>query len=57
MAEGKGRLIHSDGDVYIGDWKEDKASGKGYYIHYVSIIQNNKVLIPTTKKGWCKLRR
>lgn len=24
MAEGKGRLIHSDGDVFIGRWREDK---------------------------------
>ena len=29
MAEGKGRLIHSDGDVFIGNWKRDKAHGKG----------------------------
>ena len=25
LANGKGRLIHADGDVYEGDWKEDKA--------------------------------
>jgi hypothetical protein len=25
LAHGKGRLIHSDGDVYEGDWKSDKA--------------------------------
>lgn len=24
---GKGRLIHSDGDVYEGDWSNDKAHG------------------------------
>jgi len=28
MAEGKGRLIHSDGDVFIGRWQKDK----GYII-------------------------
>jgi hypothetical protein len=28
-----GRLIHSDGDVYIGSWKDDKAHGKGIYYH------------------------
>ena len=33
MAEGKGRLIHSDGDVYEGDWVHDKAHGKGIYYH------------------------
>jgi len=25
MANGKGRLIHADGDVYEGDWVADKA--------------------------------
>jgi len=25
MANGKGRLIHADGDVYEGDWYNDKA--------------------------------
>jgi hypothetical protein len=24
MAHGKGRLIHSDGDVYEGEWLNDK---------------------------------
>ena len=33
MANGKGRLIHSDGDVYEGDWQNDKAHGRGTYIH------------------------
>lgn len=33
MANGKGRLIHSDGDVYIGDWLNDKAHGYGDYTH------------------------
>jgi hypothetical protein len=26
MAHGKGRLIHSDGDVYEGEWLNDKVS-------------------------------
>ena len=30
---GRGRLIHADGDVYEGDWLNDKAHGKGVYIH------------------------
>jgi hypothetical protein len=25
-------LIHTDGDVYIGEWAHDKANGKGTYI-------------------------
>ena len=33
MANGKGRLIHADGDVYIGEWLNDKAHGKGTYYH------------------------
>ena len=32
-ANGKGRLIHSDGDVYEGDWVNDKAEGFGVYTH------------------------
>lgn len=33
MANGRGRLIHADGDVYEGEWKDDKAHGKGFYNH------------------------
>lgn len=33
MANGKGRLIHSDGDIYIGNWKEDMAHFYGVYIN------------------------
>jgi len=25
MANGKGRLVHADGDVYEGEWYNDKA--------------------------------
>ena len=31
MANGKGRLIHVDGNYYEGDWLDDKASGSGSY--------------------------
>ena len=31
MANGKGRLIHADGDVYEGDWVNDKAHGKIFF--------------------------
>jgi len=27
MANGKRRLIHSDGDVYEGEWIDNKANG------------------------------
>ena len=33
MAHGRGRLIHADGDVYEGYWKNDKANGQGKYTH------------------------
>ncbi len=33
MANYRGRLIHADGDVYEGTWLNDKAHGKGVYIH------------------------
>ena len=33
MKNGKGRLIHADGDVYEGEWKDDKAHGIGCYNH------------------------
>lgn len=29
----KGRLIHADGDVYEGEWLDDKAHGCGIYTH------------------------
>ena len=32
-ANGYGRLIHSDGDVYDGQWKDDKSHGFGVYTH------------------------
>jgi len=28
-ANGRGRLIHADGDIYDGYWKNDKAHGFG----------------------------
>lgn len=46
LAHGMGRLIHSDGDVYIGNWENGHAMGYGEYIHtdgtkYVSIHSIN----------------
>ena len=29
----KGRFIHADGDVYEGDWFDDKAYGRVTYEH------------------------
>jgi hypothetical protein len=34
MANFKGRLIHSDGDIYEGEWSNDKAHGVGMYKHF-----------------------
>ena len=33
MANGRGRLIHAEGDVYENEWLDDKASGFGKYKH------------------------
>lgn len=32
-AHGKGKFIHLDGDVYEGDWRNDRANGHGVYQH------------------------
>ena len=32
-ANGRGRLIHADGDVYECQWFNDKAHGIGVYCH------------------------
>ena len=47
MAHGPGRLIHDNGDVYEGDWKNDKACGFGKFIFsdgakYVGEWDNDK---------------
>ena len=34
MANGQGRLIHADGDIYDGSWKNDKATSYGTYTHF-----------------------
>jgi len=33
MANSLGRLIHADGDMYEGEWQDDKAHGNGTYVH------------------------
>ena len=33
MAHGNGRLIYINGDIYEGNWVEDKAYGQGNYYH------------------------
>lgn len=33
MTNGYGRFILADGDVFVGDWVNDKAHGHGEY-HY-----------------------
>lgn len=37
MFDGRGRLVHSDGNIYEGEFKNDKASGK---VFYSSILGN-----------------
>jgi len=32
-AHGQGKFIHVDGDLYEGQWKNDKANGYGVYRH------------------------
>ena len=32
---GKGRMAYGNGDIYEGDWDEDKRSGKGS-LHYAN---------------------
>ena len=32
MADGKGKFTHADGDIYDGDWKNNKANGNGVFI-------------------------
>jgi len=29
----EGKFWHADGDVYEGEWKDDKANGYGIYVH------------------------
>lgn len=31
MASGYGKLVHEDGDIYEGNWENDKANGYGEY--------------------------
>lgn len=33
MANGRGRLIHANGEVYEGEWLNDKANGYGIHTH------------------------
>ena len=32
-AHGKGKFYHVDGDIFDGEWENDKANGYGVYIH------------------------
>ncbi len=33
MSNGKGKLIYASGDIFEGEWLNDKADGKGIYYH------------------------
>ena len=30
---GHGRIIHGDGEMYIGEWKYNQAHGNGFYLY------------------------
>ena len=34
MFSGYGRIIHSNGDIYEGEWENNKAEGKGFVKNY-----------------------
>jgi hypothetical protein len=34
MAHGRGRLIHSDADVYEGEWENDKGNLKKFHFFF-----------------------
>ena len=44
---GKGRLVHSSGDYYEGEWYEDKCEGFGKYVS--NVLEGN--LTATTRLG------
>ena len=31
-------MIHADGDIFQGQWVDDKAHGSGKYIHYEGAV-------------------
>ena len=33
MTNGRGRMIHADGSIFEGSWKDDKAHGTGLFTH------------------------
>jgi len=33
MAEGKGKFYHSNGDIYEGNFYQNRSNGYGEYIH------------------------
>jgi len=40
MANGYGRLIHTDGDIYEGEWTEDRAEGYGNFRTYSGVYSH-----------------
>ena len=34
MANGFGKMVYADGNVYEGGWTEDKGNGNGIYSHF-----------------------
>jgi hypothetical protein len=33
MAEGRGTFHHANGDIYTGEFRNDRANGYGAYVH------------------------
>ena len=44
MANGIGRLIHADGDLYEGEWKNDNQSGAGRYQYRSGDLYNGNFI-------------
>ena len=42
MVNGTGRHIHSNGEYYVGGWKNDAVSGQGLLMHVDGASYNGK---------------
>ena len=43
MAHGRGRLIHSDADVYEGEWENDKGNSH-FFLSIIRISLNQSII-------------
>lgn len=51
MSNGCGRLIHSDGDIYDGEWQNDRNHGHGHYYHFKDGINFEGTWFEDTQSG------